>query len=72
MCSVALRVPPSVKVRKLARRLVTSDYLPIWQISKKDSYPSLLEPTGENNFKNDPDGHMFYLLGLNRDINKTR
>ncbi|PON48034.1 hypothetical protein PanWU01x14_240270 [Parasponia andersonii] len=29
--SVALRAPPSVKVRKLARSLITSDYLPIWQ-----------------------------------------
>ncbi|PON80731.1 hypothetical protein PanWU01x14_002870 [Parasponia andersonii] len=29
--SVALRAPSSVKVRKLAQGLVTSDYLPIWQ-----------------------------------------
>ncbi|PON32870.1 hypothetical protein PanWU01x14_357490 [Parasponia andersonii] len=29
--AVALRAPPSVKVRKLARDLVTSDYLSIWQ-----------------------------------------
>ncbi|PON32138.1 hypothetical protein PanWU01x14_363870 [Parasponia andersonii] len=31
LSSVALRAPPSVKVRKLAQGLVTSDYLPIWQ-----------------------------------------
>ncbi|PON38641.1 hypothetical protein PanWU01x14_310970 [Parasponia andersonii] len=29
--SVALRTPPSMKVHKLARGLVTSDYLSIWQ-----------------------------------------
>ncbi|PON39039.1 hypothetical protein PanWU01x14_307890 [Parasponia andersonii] len=28
---MALRVPLSVKVRKLVRGLVISDYLPIWQ-----------------------------------------
>ncbi|PON46167.1 hypothetical protein TorRG33x02_326780, partial [Trema orientale] len=41
-------------------------------ISKKDSYPYLLEPAGENGSKNDSNGHVFYLLGLNRGTNKTR
>ncbi|PON57345.1 hypothetical protein PanWU01x14_174620 [Parasponia andersonii] len=30
--SVVLRAPPSVKICKLTRGFVTSDYLPIWQV----------------------------------------